>query len=120
MRKIISWEGEEKVSGMIIEKGASTWGDEPLPITWNFDFATAVLGYATRLRREINGGITAKIEFNDLPMAAAHAKELVKGGEASLAMWGNEVKREVVDDVQHIHAVHIRAVGVVPRNNAAW
>lgn len=66
MRKIIAWEGEEKVPGQFLEVGSFKWGNEPIVVTKNTEWdADSVIGEATDLRREDNGSVTAEIKLQE-------------------------------------------------------
>lgn len=78
MRKIVSWEGEEKVPGILIEKGALTWGGE-VPLFANADLtANDVIGKASDFRREEDGSITAEITptLGRYPEIVEHLEEM--------------------------------------------
>jgi hypothetical protein len=122
MRRIISWEGEVKVNGILIEKDALVWDDKPLPMFWNFKHDSTCLGHATDIRREKNGSITAKVNFFDVPHEARDAKMLVKRNDASCCIWANKIVGHRGDDglIRHVTSGHIRSIGVVPAYNAGW
>lgn len=69
MRRVISWEGEQKVRGMFLRVGAIQFPEKNSVLIAgpNNQFSNPPVGRASDFRREENGSITAEIElFNDL------------------------------------------------------
>lgn len=109
MRKIIAWEGEEKIPGQVLETGALKWNDDkPIPVTKSADWdVTSVIGTATDLRREDNHTITAEIELNE-EFAPAIA-------DMSFTVYCNQVKgSDVSKEPWRISSARIRAIFFAP------
>ena len=108
MRRIISWEGEEKVPGIFIEKGALVW-DERLPVAIN-GLHSMPSGPAEDIRREDDGSITADIQIDvDIP------------DSAEFSIFVNEValnKEKSVNGFLHITHARAREVFMVPAHEA--
>jgi len=119
MREIISWEGEEKLKGIFIEKDALTWDDKGIPVVWNYEMDRMPMGRATDIRREPDGSITAEITLNDHE-DAVHAGPMLVLGDVGCAIWANEIVKTVEDGVQHVSHGNVKAIGVVLRDNLAW
>ncbi|HEY5443375.1 MAG TPA: hypothetical protein VIJ87_02680 [Pyrinomonadaceae bacterium] len=119
MREIISWEGEEKLKGIFIEKDALTWDDKGIPVVWNYEMDRLPMGRATDIRREPDGSITAEITLTDTE-DAVHAGPLLVTGDVGCAMWAHEIVKTVKDGVDHVSHGKIKAVGVVFRYQLAW
>jgi hypothetical protein len=119
VREIISWEGEEKLKGVLFEKGSLTWGDRDIPVFWDYDLSRPPLAFASDLKREGDGSVTAEINMTDTE-DAKQAGPLIVRGEAGCAILANEIVKTVEDGVQRVSSGSIKAIGVVSRNNLAW
>ena len=124
MRKIITWEGEEKVPGIIIEKGALTWGDDPIPVCWNFQYDIEnLLGNATDLRREDDGSITAEITFDEENEKQRQAKEVLEHGDVTTTVYVTnlaEADRRTTGPKRSVTAGRIRTVNLVMADSVDW
>lgn len=121
MRKIISWEGAEKVPHVIFEKDALTWGDEPLPLVWNFQHndVKALLGNASDLRREEDGSITAELTFNDTEQGN-QAQSLAEHGDIAFTTWSNDLIFRRDKAMKVVSNARIRSVSAVLTDQVGW
>lgn len=126
MRKVIYREGTEDL-GIFIRNGAMKW-DESLPITWQFGFDIAdLLGRAHDLRRERNGDVTARLDFDDNERGR-QAASVIQHGDGACSIWANEIiqKRVTVGrgKAKHVRRDilngHIRQIAVVLTGAVPW
>lgn len=101
MRVPICYEGKETVKGQLITPGALTWSDDPIPISVGSDWSKPPIGYATDLRREDDGTITAEVPDLD-----------ILSNEWGLSIWANETieGHESTEDLRVVDSGHLRAV----------
>jgi hypothetical protein len=62
-RYIICQEGKENVPGQFLLDGSMNWGEDKIWVSWNFNHQDPKIGYASDIRREEDGWITAEIEL---------------------------------------------------------
>lgn len=94
MRKVIYREGVEDL-GFFIHNGAMSW-NEQLPITWQFGYNISdILGKVHSIRREPNGDVTARLDFDDNERGR-WAAEVVQHGDAACSIWANNLRQKNV------------------------
>lgn len=107
-RKIIAFEGRVMIPGQLIESGSLTWGDERIPVTRyaRTGDISDLLGYATELRREDDGSITAEVDAGEYTVLLE--KDVAVTITIKPAVW------EEVDGVKHVTAGKIVEVFMTP------
>jgi len=111
VRRIISWEGEEKVPGILIEKGALVW-EEPIPISLN-GLHEMPIGLAWNVRREEDGSITAEFERKAGPEIGEDVKFTIYASEVKL-----DKEKWAYDGFRHVTHARVREIFSVPDNEA--
>lgn len=121
MRKTISWEGEEKVPGVVLEKGSLQWSEDPIPLVWSFEQSVeSVLGTASDLRREDDGRITAEVTLSENLPNAQSTKNAIEHGDVVLTTWSNNLAEYNNNGVRRIRSATIRSVNAVIAGTVGW
>lgn len=117
MRKVICYENALAVGNHFLLESSVQWDPEKrFPVVWNFSYELhSLLGWATELRREEDGSITAELEIVD----EANVK-LIEDEDLPVTFEGNEVREEMHDGVREISNVKIRGISVVLQPAVPW
>lgn len=121
MRKIISWEGAEKVPNIVFEPGALQWDEGQIPVIWSFihNDPKMLLGHARDLRREADGSVTAEIVFDDTEQGG-HAKTVAGHGDVAFTTWSDEVISKQDQGKKLVHSAKIRSISAVLSETVGW
>ena len=125
MRHIICKEADDTVPGHYIMPGALDWAEgDRIPLTFNFDFQQ-VIGWATDIRREEGGIITAEIVLESQSAevmrdeegtyVAVTVDELDAPLDMDSSVYMSPVKSHGWNDVRWVESAFIRAAALVPR-----
>lgn len=110
-RRTIGLEGTPTEDGRLIQHGALTWADEPLPIRIvppdsSGHEGAHLIGKLTDIRREPDGAITADVGTTEYPPGWGPGFDL------------DSVDYDIVDDVMVIKSARLRAVTIT--ENPCW
>ena len=115
VRKVISWEGEEKIPGIVLEIGALKWDEnKQYPVTRG-DQLRLPIGRARNIRREENGAITAEIHLHEDFRSVLD--------NVSVTIYGNELVQKFVGEggaLRRVSSVTLREVFLISPQQVAW
>lgn len=116
MRKTICIEGKKTVPGQFLETGSLKWEEgKQYPITWEYKH-DKIYGWASDIRREDDGTITAELDIED-----GTALALLEHRDVSATIYGNKLVGTKDEEVgMSYSSVNLLSISLVVAHTVNW